>query len=143
MWSHTWQAQSHLLQSQTGHRSRIFSTTGALKTPKPMLFWKDTPQRLPPTKTIYTVSDGYTATARNQSARKISIHRPLNGPSLFFALALGKMTKPHDTTLRTLRGSHALSLPGAESIMGPMVSSVLVHVRLPPKQPISMVLRNL
>ena len=105
---------------------------------------------IPHTKTLYTVPDGYTAISKNTSARKISIHRPTKTnmtvstmAHVAFALALGQMTGSYETTLSITRGSRALPMSGAESIMGHMAVLVLLHVQLPPKQPISTVLRNM
>ena len=60
-----------------------------------------------------------------------------------FALTLGQMTGSHEIMLYSARGSRAISMPGAESIMGPMASTVMQHVSLPPEEPISTVLRSI
>lgn len=104
----------------------------------------------PHTETLYTVPDKYTGTPNNNTNRKISIHRPTKKDMTIstmahaaFALALGQMTGSQETKLHTVRGSRALSVPGAESIMGPMASIALLHVQLPPKEPVSTVLRSI
>ena len=105
---------------------------------------------LPRTKTLYTVPDGYTAIPKDEITRNIPIDRPTKNPITFstmahaaFALTLGQMTGSHETMLFSARGSRAISMPGAESIMGPMASAVMQHVSLPPEEPISTVLRSI
>ena len=105
---------------------------------------------LPHTRTLYTVPDGYTASPKGEVSRNISIDRPTKNPITFstmahaaFALTLGHMTRSHEITLYSARGSRAISMPGAESIMGPMASAAMQHVSLPPEEPILTVLRSL
>lgn len=114
-------------------------------------FWERHFAELPNTKTLYTIPDDYMPCSNKTIAREVSIERPTrsaitlsNMAQAAFALTLGQMTGSHKTTLRSVRGSRAISMPRAESIMGPMVSSaVLLHVQLPPEEPVSMVLRSL
>ena len=105
---------------------------------------------LPHTKTLYNVPENYTANPNNSTARKVSIDRPTRNAFTVsvmahaaFALALGQTIGTGEVTLNTIRGSRAISMPGAESIMGPLVSSALLHVQLPPKEPVSTVLRSI
>ena len=105
---------------------------------------------LPRTRTLYTVSDGYTALCNERVTRNIVIEKPAKNPITFstmahaaFALTLGQITGSHEITLYGVRSSRAISKPGAESIMGPMASTVLQHVSLPPEEPISTVLRRI
>ncbi len=104
---------------------------------------------LPDTKSAFTVPDNYSPSP-DHTAREISIDRPTgnaitlsNMAQTAFALAHAQMTGSSGTTLLTVRGSRAISMPGAESIMGPMVATVPIHVALPPEKPVSTVLRDI
>ena len=117
-----------------------------------MLSWKDITRNSPihDTRTLYTIPDGYTAFCKDSVTKAIFIEKPTKNPITFstmanaaFALTIGQITGSHEITLYSVRGSRAISKPGAESIMGPMASLVLQHVSLPPKEPISTVLRSI
>lgn len=106
--------------------------------------------QLPNIKKLYTLPDSYTPFLSRTIFREFPINRPTksaitvsNIAHVAFALSLGQITGSHETTVYSVRGSRAISLPGAESIMGPMLSSVPLHIQLPPKEPVSTVLRNL
>lgn len=106
--------------------------------------------QLPDTKKLYTLPDSYQPFLRRTQIREVPINRPTksaitvsNIAHVAFALSLGQITGSHEISLNTVRGSRAISMPGAESIMGPMVSAVPLHIRLPPKEPVSTVLRSL
>lgn len=106
--------------------------------------------QLPDTMKLYTLPDSYKPSLRRTHSREVPINRPTksaitvsNIAHVAFALSIGQITGSHEISLRSIRGSRAISMPGVESIMGPMVTSVPLHIRLPPKEPVSTVLRSL
>lgn len=113
-------------------------------------FWRRYFGELPHTKTLYTIPEDYKPSRNHTTVRVISIDRPTrsaftvsNMAQVAFALALAQVTGSHETTLIIVRGSRGISMRGAESIMGPMLSGIVpLYVLLSPEEPVSTVLRR-
>lgn len=122
----------------------------SLNTEEAIAFFKKYFAELANTKPLYTIPDNYTLSANRNISREILIDRPTKSAITFsnmaqaaFALAVGQVTKSHEVNLFTIRGSRGISMPGVESVMGPMVSDMLFNIQLPPEKPVSTVLRNI
>ena len=112
-------------------------------------FWERYFGQLPHPNILCTLPDNYRPHLNHSIVREVPVDRPTKSTitvssmaHVAFALTLGQMTGSHDTTMFGVRGSRLISMPGAGSIMGPMVSVGLLRIQLPPKEPVSTVLRS-
>ena len=113
-------------------------------------FWERYFTQFPNTKKLYTVPDSYTPCANRIIFREAPFNRPArsvitlsNIAHVAFALSLCQIIGSHETILYSARASRAISMPGADSIMGPMLSLIPLHIQLPSKEPVLTVLQSL
>ena len=113
-------------------------------------FFKEYLATLPNTMSLYTIPKDYTALTNRSVTTEIFVDRPTRGNVTFptmglaaLALAVGQVTKSYEITLETLRGARTEPMPGVESIMGPLLSGMLLKIQLPQGEPLSIFLRKL
>lgn len=113
-------------------------------------FFKEYLANLPNKKPLYSVPEDYTACTNHSITREVFLDRPTRGAITFsimgqaaLALAVGQVTDSHELTLHTVRGTRTQSMPGIESVMGPLVSAMLSKFQLRPEEPLSVFLRKL
>ena len=113
-------------------------------------FFKHYLADLPNMKSLYTIPKGHTALTNRSITTELFVDRPTRGIVTFstmglaaLALAVGQVTESYEITLETLRGARTEPMPGIESVMGPLLSGMLLKVQLPPEKPVSAFLRQL
>ena len=113
-------------------------------------FFKHYLATLPNMKNLYTIPKGHTALTNRSITTELFVNRPTRGPVTFptiglaaLALVVGQVTESYEITLEILRGARTESMPGIESVMGPLLSGMLLRIQLPPEKSISAFLRQL
>lgn len=113
-------------------------------------FFKEYLATFPNTKSLYTIPKDYTALTNRSVTTEMFVDRPTRGTVTFatmglaaLALAVGQVTESYEIALETLRGARTEPMPGIESVMGPLLSGMLLKIQLPREEPISAFLRKI
>lgn len=114
------------------------------------LFWNSHLKDFQPPKPIISIRADQRPLANRLLVKAVPFNRPAKGAPRMssmayaaFALVLGTLTDSNDIVIMSARAGRKTSVPGMESIMGPVATVVPLRVKLRREDTISMLLRSI